>query len=274
VHALENGLLYVVYDHRSGRVRSLLTPADENELPVLRAVLAEIRGVWLDPCYMLVPVTSVTVNGLFFALGSLSVTSAMAAWIGGQALATVVLAAYVRIRMAGFGRPDRPLARRAVGFGLKAHWGRVMMLGNYRADQWLVGAMAGSRELGLYSVAVAWAESLFYLPTAIASVQRPDLVRSSPTEAARQTAVASRATVLVSVPAAAIMAAAAPLLCVWAFGDDFRGSIDDLRVLTAGAIGIAALKLSATRSPRSASRRSRVRRSPAPSSSPPRSTCS
>ena len=54
-----------------------------------------------------------------------------------------------------------------------------MLLGNYRLDQWFVGAIAGSRELGLYSVAVAWAEALWYLPTALASVQRPDLVRAA-----------------------------------------------------------------------------------------------
>jgi O-antigen/teichoic acid export membrane protein len=50
-------------------------------------------------------------------------------------------------------------------------------------------------------------------------------------------------TVLVTVPAAVVIASAAPMLCVWAFGDEFRGSIDDLRILTVGAVGIAALKL-------------------------------
>jgi O-antigen/teichoic acid export membrane protein len=213
------------------------------ETYLLLLVRADYAFHVANAAYMVVPVTAVTVNAIFFALGWISVATAVATWIGGQVLATVVLASYLRKRLAGFGRPDAPLARRAVGFGIKAHWGRVMMLGNYRVDQWLVGAMAGSRELGLYSVAVAWAEALFFLPTAIASVQRPDLVRSSRKEAVRQAATAFRATVLVTVPAIVVMVAAAPLLCVLAFGDEFRGSVDDLRVLTAGAIGIVALKL-------------------------------
>ncbi|MGH3045081.1 MAG: lipopolysaccharide biosynthesis protein, partial [Gaiellaceae bacterium] len=36
---------------------------------------------------------------------------------------------------------------------------------------------------------------------------------------------------------------AAPILCVTVFGDEFRGSIDDLRVLAPGAFGITAMKL-------------------------------
>jgi O-antigen/teichoic acid export membrane protein len=196
-----------------------------------------------NAAYFVVPVANVTVNGLLWALGLLSVTTAVATWIGGQALGTLLMAAYLRVRLAGFGRPDTTLGRRALRFGLKAHGGRIMMLGNYKADQWLVGAMAGPRELGLYSVAVAWAESLFYLPTAIASVQRPDLVRASTTDASRETTRTFRATVLITVPLAAGLVAAAPFLCVVVFGSAFRGSIDDLRILTAGAFGIVALKL-------------------------------
>lgn len=196
-----------------------------------------------NAAYFVVPIANVTVNGLLWALGLLTVTSAVATWIGGQALGTILMAAYLRLRLAGFGRPDAAIARRALGFGLQAHGGRIMMLGNYKADQWLVGAMAGPRELGLYSVAVAWAESLFYLPTAIASVQRPELVRASMEDAAQQTARTLRATVLITVPLAAGIVAAAPFLCVVVFGSAFRGSVDDLRTLTAGAFGIIALKL-------------------------------
>ncbi len=118
-----------------------------------------------------------------------------------------------------------------------------MMLGNYRFDQWLVGAISGTRELGIYSVAVAWAEALFYLPTALAAVQRPHLVRASRRDTARDTALVFRAAVLVTLPIAGAMVAAAPILCVTVFGSDFRGSIGELRVLAAGAVGILALKL-------------------------------
>jgi O-antigen/teichoic acid export membrane protein len=117
-----------------------------------------------------------------------------------------------------------------------------MLIANYRLDQWILGAIAGTRELGLYSVAVAWAEGLFLLPTALSAVQRPDLVRAKAREAVQLTARLFRMSLVITLFCASALVVAAPILCVTFFGEDFRGSIDDLRVLTAGAFGIVALK--------------------------------
>jgi O-antigen/teichoic acid export membrane protein len=130
-----------------------------------------------------------------------------------------------------------------LSFGLKAHAGRVMLIGNYRVDQWILGAVGGSRELGLYSVAVAWSETLFFLPNALAAVQRPDLVRAEHAEAARTAAVVFRAVTLLTLAGAVALIALAPVLCTEVFGESFAGSVDDLRVLAVGAVGIGALKL-------------------------------
>jgi O-antigen/teichoic acid export membrane protein len=144
---------------------------------------------------------------------------------------------------AGFGRPDLALGRRTVSFGLKAHIGRLMEVGNYRGDQWMLGAMVGPRELGLYSIAVAWAELLFYLPGVLVLVQRPDLVRASAAEAVRRALQVCRVGFWLSGAAAAVMVVIAPFLCVGIFGARFHGSIDDLRVLALGAFGIVAFEL-------------------------------
>jgi O-antigen/teichoic acid export membrane protein len=130
-----------------------------------------------------------------------------------------------------------------LGFGLKTHAGRLMLLGNYRLDQWILGGIAGPRELGLYSVAVSWLDALFFLPTALTLVQRPDLVRASPREARRQASIVFRGTFLITFVLAVGMVALAPFLCVTVFGDSFSGSVGMLRVLTVGAFGIVALKL-------------------------------
>jgi O-antigen/teichoic acid export membrane protein len=170
---------------------------------------------------------------------------AVGTWVYGQLLALGLLVWYVIRRGQGFGRPDLPLARHSLTFGVKSHIGSVMALGNYRLDQWLLGSIAGARELGLYSVAVAWSEALFFLPTALAAVQRPDLVRGSLREAGDSAALIFRAAVIVTIPLGAAMILLAPFLCVTVFGEDFRGSIDDLRVLVPGAFGIIAMKLMA-----------------------------
>src|SRR5215213_9028172 len=192
--------------------------------------------------WLLTPVANVTVNGLLAALGVLTVGAAVCAWLAGQLLGTALLVWYVARRLAGFGRPDFRLVRRVLGFGVRSHAGRVMLLGNYRLDQWILGAVSGSRELGLYSVAVAWAESLWYFPTAVAAVQRPNVVRASRAEAARHTAAAFRVAALVTTVLMVAVVIAAPFLCTTTFGEDFRGSIDDVRLLVAGSIGVVALK--------------------------------
>ena len=197
--------------------------------------------------YLIGPVLNAGLNGIFALFGVLTVEAAVGVWLGGQALGTVVLVWYVLRRQTGFGRPDAGLARRALGFGARAHIGRVMQLGNYRLDQVLLGAIAGPRELGLYSVAVAWAEALWFLPTTLSYVQRPDLVRArSAAEAARQSARAFRATTVLTVACALVMVAGAPLLCTVLFGQAFEGAVDDLRVLVAGAFGMVALKILGT----------------------------
>jgi O-antigen/teichoic acid export membrane protein len=167
----------------------------------------------------------------------------MSAWIVGQLLSTLLLGRYIATRLAGFGRPDLALAGESVGFGLKAHAGRIMKTGNYRLDQWLLGSIAGSRELGVYTVAVAWTEALFFLPEALTAVLRPDIVRAERRAAGARTAFVFRIAVLLTAPAVLLLVIAAPILCVTIFGDEFEASVNDLRVLAPGAFGIVALKV-------------------------------
>ena len=204
---------------------------------------ADYRFNWSAGTRLVSPLLAVTVNGALAAIGVLTVGSAAATWVLGQGVAFLALVWFIIRRSTGFGRPDRALARRALGFGVKSHLGRVMNLGNYRLDQWLVGALVGSRELGRYSVAVALSEALFFLPTALASAQRPDLVRATPDAAARRAANVFRAAIIITIPLAIVLIAIAPVLCATLFGDEFRGSADDLRVLCLGAFGIVAVKL-------------------------------
>ena len=193
--------------------------------------------------WLITPLANVTLNGVLALVGVLSVGTAVATWVGGEVLGTLVLVWYVARRLEGFGRPSWSVARRTLSFGVRSHAGRIMLLGNYRLDQWILGAVSGARELGLYSVAVAWSSSLFYLPTTLTAVQRPDLVRASRKDAARRASIIFRMTILITVLPALVMIVAAPFLCATLMGDEFRGSIDDLRVLTLGVFGVIALKL-------------------------------
>ncbi len=192
---------------------------------------------------LIAPVGNVLVNGIFVLTGHLTVISAVSVWVVSQLIATCALAWYVHARLAGFGAWNLPLARRSLGFGAKAHLGRVMKTGNYRLDQWLLGSLSGPRELGLYSVAVAWTEALFFVPEALASALRPHAVKGTEGDAAERATRAFRVAQLLTIPLVVAVILAAPLLCVGVFGDEFAGSVGDLRVLAMGAFGIVGLKI-------------------------------
>jgi O-antigen/teichoic acid export membrane protein len=189
------------------------------------------------------PALTASVNTVLALTGVLSVGSALGIWILGQIAGCLILLR-TALREFGIARVDVALARRSLGFGVRIHVGRFMEVGNYRGDQWLIGSLVGSRELGLYSVAVAWAELLFYVPGVIVLLQRPDLVRApTPAAAAAIAARVFRRAAYLALGAGLVLLVAAPVLCTVAFGDAFAGSVDDLRVLALGALGIVALEL-------------------------------
>lgn len=195
---------------------------------------------------LVTPSTTVVVNGAFALAGGLTVGTALGAWVAGQTMAAALFALHTHRNLSGFGRPPSGMARELVAFGVRAHPGVVMTLGNYRLDQWILGAIGGARELGIYTVAVAWAEALFFLPTALMFVQRADLVRASPEGAGDYASRTFRLTVVATAVMGAVMIAAAPLLISVIFGARFSGAVPELRVLVLGTFGVVALKLFGT----------------------------
>ncbi len=213
------------------------------ELCLQQLAVALYHFIFVNTTWLLPPLVNVTINAGLVLTGRLTVASAVLTWLAGNALATAVLLWAVVHRFGGFGRANRAEARAMIGFGFKAYLGRAMFVGNYRMDQWILGSLSTAKELGTYSVAVAWSEALFFLPTALTFVQRPDLARASRTEARRQTVVVFRYAMWVTIPLAVAMIALAPFLCVTLFGSGFHESIGQLRVLVVGTPGIIALKL-------------------------------
>jgi O-antigen/teichoic acid export membrane protein len=210
---------------------------------LMQLAIAHYAFTVANAALLAAPVINLAVNGVLAAAGTLSVGSAVLAWIAGQALSTLIALWFVLARLDGLGPPDLRLGWRMLSFGLKAHLGVVLTLANYRLDQWVIGVLSSARQLGLYSVAVAWSEALFFLPTSLASVQRADLARDDPATAARRTAAAFRAAAVLTIVTGAVMALLAPVLCTTLFGDAFAGSVPQLRLLVVGAVGVVAMKL-------------------------------
>jgi O-antigen/teichoic acid export membrane protein len=217
-------------------------------IPVLYAYLAylvqaEYRFTMSNTAYVSMSVVGVVLDAVLAALGLLTVVTAFLVWVFSLCFGIALLAGFLIKRLSGFGRPSLSLARKMLGFGARAQGGRTFMYANYKMGHWFVGAQAGSRDLGYYSVAVNWMETLYYLPTVLSAVLRPDLVRGKHDDAARRTGAAFRVAAISTGFLALVMIVAAPVLCVTVFGADFAGAVDDLRVLVLGTVGVVALRL-------------------------------
>lgn len=181
-------------------------------------------------------------DALLAVSGNLSVRWAVTVWVSGQYVGSVVFVRRIR-RTCGFGRPDVRSARDAVSFGARAHGAGLLNTGTYRMDQWLLGALAGAGPLGVYSVAVAWFEGLFLLPTAFSVVARPSIVEATSDQAGGRAEQALRLCLVGITVAGIAMFLAAPILVVSVFGDQFSGAALQLRILVPGAVGIAVVKI-------------------------------
>jgi O-antigen/teichoic acid export membrane protein len=191
------------------------------------------------------PAITLVANLAMLSVGTLSVTSALLAWLAGNVASASMLVLH-HGRTAGFGAPDRALARETLAFGIQSHIGGIFATGSYSLDQWILGAASTSRELGLYSVAVSWFQGLFLLPIAIGVVARPDLVRLSRTDAAPYISSLYRVTIVATGLLATFLFVVAPVLCGRIFGPEFRDATESLRLLAPGALGVCTVKLLGT----------------------------
>ena len=131
----------------------------------------------------------------------------------------VAVAAYLRLLAPG--RFDSRLARRMLGYGVRAYVAIVVSVLVIRLDLLLVNGYLGSVEAGLYSVAATIADGMFVLPMVVALNLFPRVARSDSheqtAEVFRSLAVLYGALCLLTIPAAQ----AIPLV----FGERFEGSI-------------------------------------------------
>lgn len=97
------------------------------------------------------------------------------------------------------GRSWRPHARALLGYGMVSHVGVVAAFLSYRADILLLTALATSRDVGVYVVAVQLAEMTLVLSESLRLVLLPALASASMTRAERVSVAASaaRGTVMV-----------------------------------------------------------------------------
>lgn len=133
-----------------------------------------------------------------------------------------------------------PQYRAAVRFGLPTAAGAVSALLLYRLDVLLVTLWSGVQEAGWYSVALAYTELTWVVPTAAAQALVPHAAKPDPTV---DTPRLCRSVVLFMVVAAVALTLLGPALVPWLFGSDFDDAVPAIAPLAMASIGVGVWKL-------------------------------
>lgn len=178
--------------------------------------------------------------GIAWLAAGLTVARAATAWTIAQALRALPLL-MSSARGIGFARPDLPLLRESLSFGLRAWIGTLSRFFSFRLDQVLMGFMASGAALGVYAVAVNASEVLLYVPMATTSAILPVIARTEPGLRAEQTLKAFRSLVLIVGGSVVVALVAGPPLLPVVFGPAYQASVTPFICLLPAALGYAML---------------------------------
>jgi O-antigen/teichoic acid export membrane protein len=123
-----------------------------------------------------------------------------------------------------------------LSFGLLSGMADLISFFNYRADLFLLGAIRGTEEVGVYSVAVQIAEGLWFISSAIGVAIYARVGQLGREEAADLTAQSMRHAIFIiavlAVGAVVVAGIAMPLL----FGSEYDAAVTAFRLLTPGIV--------------------------------------
>lgn len=177
------------------------------------------------------------------ALGQPGLDALYAPWAalhGVVALASLVYLA----RRYGLARPRRAQTVAWIGYGTRYSAVQIVNLVALRLDQLLLGWLASTAAVGLYSIAVSLTEGLLLATTAVGLVVFLDSAKGeSSSRFSRKLAL----TVLASCAAAALLALAAGPLVDALFGERYADAIALTRILAIGTPGLVVMRLMTNR---------------------------
>ena len=156
-------------------------------------------------------------------------------------VSSVVVFAVLAERLPAEAREEPISMREIIGYGARAYPANVTAFFGYRADVYLLSWLLGAAgPIGLYSLAVTFAELVFYLPDSVSTVFFPRVASSDRREADRLVTAVSRTTLLITgLAAIALVPAAAAAIHVI-----LPAFVDSLPALVVILPGVVALSLS------------------------------
>jgi O-antigen/teichoic acid export membrane protein len=133
--------------------------------------------------------------------------------------------------------------RDSVKFGVQGYLGNAIQFLNYRVDMLMVAYFMNVNFVGYYSVSVAMAEVLWYLPGAVGTIVFARTPGLSAEEANMSTPRICRNTLFITILAALVLFALAKPIITLFFGSAFLPALKPLWILLPGVVAISIWKV-------------------------------
>jgi O-antigen/teichoic acid export membrane protein len=171
------------------------------------------------------------------------VFGAIVAWAGATLVATIFSILLVR-RTTSVKWSFHPLVfKDSVKFGIKGYLGNAIQFLNYRLDMVLVAFFMNITFVGYYSISVALAEALWYLPGAVGTVIFARTPGMKAEDANRSTPRICRNTFFVTIMAALVLFALSRYIITLFFGSAFLPALKPLWILLPGIVALSIPKV-------------------------------
>ena len=173
---------------------------------------------------------------LLFVTGSRSVAHFAAVMLLGNVAGWAIAAAYGPWSRFSPASVPADLVRRLFHYGFRVQIGNWSNAASVRLDQLLLSLLAPASSLGLYVVAVTYANVLQTLPASAATVMLPEIIRHQQAGADASLAQWYRRALWMTLPVAAMLAAASIVLLPLLFGRSFEDAVPLVIVLIPATI--------------------------------------
>jgi len=200
--------------------------------------------------YRLIPPITYSLAVLALFVRSVPSVAAIVVFeLAGLVLATLIVVRLVRVRLEPAWKWDARITAAMLKYGAKTQAGGASNFLNQRLDQLLMSLFLPPAQLGIYVVAVAFADGLWIIPRGIGYVTLADSANAEGHGAWRVARRSTLLTALCLVPSAAALWLLIPRLVPVLFGAQFAGAVLPCRILIPGscAMGLATVLFEAAR---------------------------
>lgn len=166
------------------------------------------------------------------------------AWSLANLLAAIIPVIFV-YKHTGFKLHFRSdIFKRTTKFGLKGYLGNMIQFFNYRIDMYLISfLLLNYANVGYYSIAVALAESLWYLPGAVGTMVFARTPGLTDEERNRSTPKICRNTLFITLVFAIILFIAGKYVILFLYGSKYLPALEPLWALLPGIVALSICKV-------------------------------